>query len=106
VSLDESRLRELAEAFYGRVCAAWQACPMPRPTLRDQAFWTAQHLEFARQVSAAAHETDARALRRIHQITSGQYEYLSPNDRMLGIGRVMREVADTALAALRAGGKE
>ena len=104
--MDESRLRELAEAFYGRVCAAWQACPLPRPTLRDQAFWMAQYLEFARQVSAAAHEMDARALRRIVQITTYQHEALSPENRMLGVGRAMREVADLAQAALRAAGKE
>ena len=48
--MDEPRLRELGEALYDKVLAAWQALPPPRPTLRDREFWTNHFLAFAREV--------------------------------------------------------
>jgi hypothetical protein len=106
-AIDDSHLRGLAEAFYGRLLTAWQALPPPRPTLRDREFWIRHFLEFAHELSGDTHETDARVLRRIQQIASQQHELLSPTDKILGPGRVLRDVADAAAAALRASaGKE
>jgi len=102
--MDESRLRELVESFYERVLTAWQSLPPPRPTLRDREFWTGHFVECAREVAASAEGNDARILRRIHQIASQQYELLTTSDKMLGAGRVLRDVADTAATALRTAG--
>jgi hypothetical protein len=104
--VDESGLREIAEAFYVRLLAAWQALPAPRPTLRERDFWAQHFLDLAREVSRAAHETDVRALRRIHQIASQQHGLLSPTDKLMGAGRVLQDVADTASAAVRATGTD
>ena len=102
--MDDSQLQVLAEAFYERLLTAWQALPPPRPTLRDREFWTRHFLDFARDVSHDACETETRVLRRIHQIASQQHELLSPTDKILGPGRVLRDVADAAGAAVRGGG--
>jgi hypothetical protein len=105
--MDDSQLRGLAEAFYSRLLAAWQALPPPRPTLREQEFWTRHFIDFAHEVSRDARESEARVLRRIQQIASQQHELLSPTDKILGPGRVLRDIADAADAALRASaGKE
>ena len=102
--MDEPHLRELGEALYDKVLAAWQALPPPRPTLRDREFWTTHFPAFAREVSSAERDADTRVLRRIHQIASQQHELLTPADKMLGAGRVLRDVADTAGAAIRTAG--
>ena len=115
--MDDAQLRALAEAFYDDVWAEHARLPTPRNEhgvvtafkQQEHEFWTNQYLGFARAVWAATlDEADARgaALRHIQELVTRHYDRLTPHDKMLGIDRVLRDIVETARAAIRAADKK
>lgn len=92
--MDAARLRDLADAFYDRVWAERAKLQPSKDVERE--FWTRQYLDFGRAVRAATREANAGVLDQIYDLASRHYEHLTPHDRMLGIGRVLRGIAEMA----------
>ena len=115
--MDDAQLRARAEAFYDDVWAEHARLPTPRDEhgvviafkQQEHEFWTKQYLGFARAVwGATLDEADARgvALCHIQELVTRHSDRLTPYDKMLGIGRVLQDIAETARAAIRAADKK
>lgn len=96
LGMEDAPLRALAEAFYDKAWAEHRTLPSLRD---DREFWTNQYFVFAR----AVRDADARTvvLRQIHALASQHYDRLNPHDKLLGLGQVLRSIADDAARATK-----
>ena len=93
--MEKDQLQALAEMFHESINSQRSF------SVEDRQSWLKGLSEFAEIIMEAAEALNKRdaALDRISQLAASNYEQLAPNDKLMGLGRVLRSIVDIAAAA-------
>ena len=97
--METDQLRVLAVMFYESIESQHSFSP------EDRECWLKGLSEFAGIVVEAVEALDQRetALDKISELAATGYEQLTPQDKFMGAGRVLRSILDLAAAAKNSG---